>query len=64
MDLGGGKARVGGTCLAQVYGQVGATPPDVEDFGPLVAAFKATQGLLDRFVASDCCERATERSDG
>lgn len=41
-------ARLGGTCLAQVYGQIGQTPPDVEDFGALVAAFKATQGLLDR----------------
>ncbi|CAN0417289.1 unnamed protein product, partial [Scytosiphon promiscuus] len=48
VDLGGGKARVGGTCLAQVYGQLGETPPDVEDFKPLVSAFKATQGLLDR----------------
>ncbi|CAM9734898.1 unnamed protein product, partial [Ectocarpus sp. 13 AM-2016] len=46
IDLGGGKARVGGSCLAQVYGQLGETPPDVEDFKPLVAAFKATQGLL------------------
>ena len=28
---------------------MGTTPPDVEDFAPLVAAFKATQGLLDRY---------------
>lgn len=31
----------------QVHNQLGETPPDVEDFKPLVAAFKATQALLD-----------------
>lgn len=34
----------------QVYGQLGETPPDVEDFKPLVAAFKATQALLETCV--------------
>ncbi|CAM9146490.1 unnamed protein product [Scytosiphon promiscuus] len=60
VDLGGGKARVGGTCLAQVYGQLGETPPDVEDFKPLVSAFKATQGLLD----SGAISAGHDRSDG
>ncbi|CAN0514387.1 unnamed protein product, partial [Ectocarpus sp. 12 AP-2014] len=60
IDLGGGKARVGGSCLAQVYGQLGETPPDVEDFKPLVAAFKATQGLL----GSGAISAGHDRSDG
>ncbi|CAM9462984.1 unnamed protein product [Ascophyllum nodosum] len=60
VDLGAGEARLGGTCLAQVYGQVGQTTPDVEDFGPLVAAFKATQGLLD----SRAISAGHDRSDG
>ncbi|CAM9371456.1 unnamed protein product [Pylaiella littoralis] len=60
VDLGQGKARVGGTCLAQVYGQLGETPPDVEDFEQLVATFKATQALLDTGAIS----AGHDRSDG
>eukprot|EP00903_Cladosiphon_okamuranus_P019183 g17645.t1 len=60
VDLGNGKARVGGTCLAQVHNQLGETPPDVEDFKPLVAAFKATQTLLDTGAIS----AGHDRSDG
>merc|ERR1712003_349592 len=35
IDLGGGKARMGGSALAQVYNQIGNESPDVEDFGVL-----------------------------
>ncbi|KAJ3021543.1 hypothetical protein HKX48_008305 [Thoreauomyces humboldtii] len=38
IDLGCGKERLGGSCLAQVYNQVGNETPDVEDV-PAVAAF-------------------------
>ncbi|CAM9511203.1 unnamed protein product [Discosporangium mesarthrocarpum] len=60
VDLGGGKARIGGTSLAHVYGQIGTDPPDVEDFSPLVAAFKATQELIGRGLIS----AGHDRSDG
>ena len=31
VDLGGGRNRLGGSCLAQVYGCVGREPPDCDD---------------------------------
>jgi phosphoribosylformylglycinamidine synthase len=31
VDLGAGKNRLGGSCVAQVHGQLGATPPDLDD---------------------------------
>ncbi len=31
IDLGHGQNRLGGSSLAQVYGQLGATPPDLDD---------------------------------
>src|SRR4029079_8698165 len=31
VDLGAGANRLGGSCLAQVYGALGATPPDLSD---------------------------------
>ena len=30
VDLGAGRHRLGGSCLAQVYGKLGAVPPDCE----------------------------------
>jgi len=31
IDLGGGRNRLGGSALAQVYGKLGAEPPDLDD---------------------------------
>jgi phosphoribosylformylglycinamidine synthase len=31
IDLGGGRNRLGGSALAQVYGELGDVPPDVDD---------------------------------
>ena len=31
IDLGGGRNRLGGSALAQVYGELGAEPPDLDD---------------------------------
>jgi phosphoribosylformylglycinamidine synthase len=45
VDLGGGKNRLGGSCLAQVYGQLGAEPPDVDDPARLAGFFAAVQEL-------------------
>ena len=41
VDLAGGRNRLGGSCLAQVYGRVGREAPDCEDPTRLRAFFKA-----------------------
>jgi phosphoribosylformylglycinamidine synthase len=46
LDLGNGQARLGGSCLAQVYGQLGDTPPDLDDPKRLLALFGAMQQLV------------------
>ncbi len=45
VDLGRGKNRLGGSALAQVYGQLGATPPDLDDPALLRGFFAAVQEL-------------------
>jgi len=45
IDLGRGRNRLGGSALAQVYRQVGATPPDVDDPALLKGFFAAIQML-------------------
>ena len=45
VDLGEGKNRLGGSCLAQVYGQVGDETPDVPAAEVLKAFFDAMQEL-------------------
>ncbi|MDT8880149.1 phosphoribosylformylglycinamidine synthase [Halomonas saccharevitans] len=45
IDLGGGKNRLGGSALAQVYGQVGDECPDLDDPEDLRAFFTVIQGL-------------------
>jgi phosphoribosylformylglycinamidine synthase len=45
VDLGLGKNRVGGSALAQVFGHVGQTPPDVDDPAVLARFFSAVQEL-------------------
>ncbi|CAN4274386.1 PurL Phosphoribosylformylglycinamidine (FGAM) synthase, synthetase domain [Methylophilaceae bacterium] len=45
IDLGNGKNRMGGSSLAQVYGQVGDTAPDVDNPLQLKAFFAAIQQL-------------------
>ena len=47
VDLGGGKARMGGSSLAQVYNQIGNESPDVEDFSVLKNTFLVVQELID-----------------
>jgi phosphoribosylformylglycinamidine synthase len=47
VDLSGGQRRLGGSALAQVYGQVGDQTPDLEYPDQLKAAFEVTQSLLD-----------------
>ena len=45
IDLGEGKNRLGGSCLAQVINQIGDIPPDLEDPEYLKRFFKAIQRL-------------------
>jgi len=60
VDLGGGRHRLGGSALAQVFGQVGNDCPDVTDPQLLGRAFDAVQVLIaDGRIAS-----GHDRSDG
>ncbi len=60
VDLGGGRNRLGGSALAQVFSQVGNSTPDVEDAGLLARAFAVVQQLIaDGFVTA-----GHDRSDG
>ena len=45
LDLGGGKNRLGGSALAQVYGQIGSTAPDLDDAEKMIRWFKVVQRL-------------------
>jgi phosphoribosylformylglycinamidine synthase len=60
IDLGGGKHRLGGSALAQVFEQLGDGPPDVDDVSLLGRAFNATQELIEAGVV----RAGHDRSDG
>ncbi|MCL4799367.1 MAG: phosphoribosylformylglycinamidine synthase [Burkholderiales bacterium] len=45
IDLGRGRNRLGGSVLAQVYGQIGDAAPDVDDPATLRAFFDTVQAL-------------------
>src|SRR5450759_1880564 len=45
VDLGRGRNRLGGSILAQVYGQIGNATPDVDDAAALKRFFGAVQEL-------------------
>ncbi|MEG3641194.1 phosphoribosylformylglycinamidine synthase [Magnetococcus sp. PR-3] len=60
VDLGEGKNRLGGSALAQVMGQMGDVPPDVDDADNLKQFFQTIQILheADKILAYH------DRSDG
>ncbi len=60
IDLAKGKRRLGGSALAQVYGQVGNDCPDVEDIDLLVRTFKTMQELIGKGLILS----VHDRSDG
>ena len=60
VDLGGGRDRLGGSCLAQVYGRVGREAPDCDDAGRVRAFF----GALARLRDDDLVLAYHDRSDG
>lgn len=48
IDLGAGRDRLGGSCLAQVYGKIGVTPPDCDDPARLARFFEALAALREQ----------------
>jgi len=46
VDLGGGRGRLGASCLAQVFGQLGDAPADLDDPAKLRAFFVAMQSVV------------------
>ncbi len=60
IDLGKGKNRLAGSCLAQVYKQVGHYAPDVDDAGALKSFFNAIQNLNQQGLI----QAYHDRSDG
>ncbi len=47
-DISNGKCRLGGSALAQVYGQIGEETPDVDDPKLFARAFQAVQSLVKK----------------
>jgi len=60
VDLGRGRNRLGGSCLAQAYTRTGGAVPDVDDPDALAALFAAIQELNSR----DMLLAYHDRSDG
>lgn len=60
IDLGKGQNRIGASCLAQVYNQVGDVSADLDSAQDLLNLFNATQALL----AEDLALAYHDRADG
>ena len=60
VDLGCGRDRLGGSCLAQVYGALGATPADLDDPGLLRSFFAAVREA----AGADLVLAYHDRADG
>jgi phosphoribosylformylglycinamidine synthase len=60
IDLAPGKHRLGGSALAQCFGQVGDESPDVDDALLLKRAF----ALIQRFISEGLVLSGHDRSDG
>lgn len=60
VDLGQGKNRLGGSCLAQVYNTIGTTTPDVDSAKVLAGFYTSVQTL----IAKQQLLAYHDRSDG
>ena len=60
IDLADGALRLGGSCLAQSFGQFGGEPPDLDDPARLKAFFAAQRELRD----AELVLAYHDRSDG
>ena len=59
VDLGFGKARMGGSALAQVYNETGGEAPDID-----AGSLKAFYDVMQKLVAEDKILAYHDRSDG
>ncbi|CAO3633520.1 unnamed protein product [Cunninghamella blakesleeana] len=64
IDLANGKQRLGGSAIAQVYKQIGAEAPDVEDATLLKNFFNAMQVIKEGDVKKSIVLAYHDRSDG
>ena len=60
IDLAEGRNRLGGSALAQAFGQIGDDSPDVDNPLLLISAFNAVQRMIDDDLILAC----HDRSDG
>ena len=60
IDLGAGRRRLGGSCLAQVFGQLGGAVPDVDD----PARLRAFVRVIHDLAAQNRLLAYHDRSDG
>ncbi|MFO7587659.1 MAG: phosphoribosylformylglycinamidine synthase [Gemmatimonadota bacterium] len=60
VDLGGGRHRLGGSALAQCFGQVGEVSPDLEDSRALARAL----GVVQELLRGGTIAAGHDRSDG
>jgi len=60
LDISGGKQRIGGSCLAQVFNATGSEAPDVDDAQKLLGFFNAIQKMHDKGLL----DAYHDRSDG
>ncbi|MDG6773220.1 phosphoribosylformylglycinamidine synthase [Thiomicrorhabdus sp. ZW0627] len=60
IDLGRGQNRIGASCLAQVYNQIGDVSADLDSADDLLNLFNATQAML----ADDLMVAYHDRADG
>jgi phosphoribosylformylglycinamidine synthase len=60
VNLGGGRYRLGGSALAQVYGQIGNESPDLDDPNLL----KRTFYVIQKLISDDAILSGHDRSDG
>jgi phosphoribosylformylglycinamidine synthase len=60
IDIGGGRNRLGGSAVAQVFKQIGNEPADMDDPGLVKRSFEAVQELLDKNLIL----AGHDRSDG
>ena len=60
IDIGEGRNRLGGSALAQAFGQIGDESPDVDNPQLLINAFKAVQKMIGEGLILAC----HDRSDG
>ena len=60
IDLGSGRNRLGGSALAQVFGQLGDASPDLDDPQLMIRTFNAVQQL----VRDELILAGHDRSDG